>query len=320
MPGQSTGRDLHIDRPLSQVAMRYRPMGFIADQIAPTVPVNNQSDSFYVWNIEDVYRIVDDYRAPGREARRITRSLSSDTFFCKNYALKESIVYEDMVNADAKEIFANRSAAAEAVLDQLYLNWEYRVAMQVTSGSNCGSYSAVASAWSDKDNSDPIGNIDTGIENIAGLTGFRANSIIYGRNAWKSFRRHNDVIKAIFGNSAVGKARVPTFDGVRALFDVDRVLVGGAYYNSSQENQSASLASLWDDMCLIYYAPMTPRKDVPSFMYSFDWNKVKGFNRMAQVFDEPKRGAEDVQVGYYQDEKITGASLSFLITGVNSSQ
>jgi hypothetical protein len=55
-------------------------------------------------------------------------------------------------------------------------------------------------------------------------------------------------------------------------------------------------------------------------MYSFDWNKVKGFNRQAQVFDRPRNGAEEVQIGYYQDEKITGKDLSFLITGVNSSQ
>ena len=28
---------------------------------------------------------------------------------------------------------------------------------------------------------------------------------------------------------------------------------------------------------------------------------------------------EDVEVGYYQDEKITGASYAFLLTAVNSS-
>lgn len=325
MPGQSTGRDLHIDMPLSQVAMRYRPEGMIADQIAPTVNVPKQSDSYYVWNIADVFRVVDDYRAPGREARTMTRSMSSATFFCKNHALKYPLPYEDIANADAKEVFASRGAIAESILDQLYLNWEYRVAQQCTSGSNCGSYSAVASGWNDgtEGNSDPTADIDTAIYNVQGVTGIRPNSIIFGTNAWKTYHRHAGVVKAIYGNTGDtggGRARVPGVEGVKALHNLERVLIGGAYYNTGDENQSASLSALWDDSVLVYYAPMTPRKDKASFMYTFDWAKVKGFNRQAQVFDVPRNGAEEIQVGYYQDEKITGSGLSFLLTGVNSSQ
>lgn len=322
MAGQATGRDLHIDRPLSNIMMRYRPSGFIADQIAPTVTVNKQSDSYYVWDIADVFRVIDDYRAPGREALTMTRTMSSATFFCKNHALKFPLVYEDLVNADAKELFLSRQAIGEQIKDQLMLNMEYRVAMQCTSGSNVGSYTTVASAWNDPTvgNSDPISDIDTAIENVKGVTGIRPNSVIFGHNAWLTFRRHDQIIKAIFGNSAVGSARVPQEGGVKALFDIERVLIGGAMYNSNPENQSASLSELWDDQVLVYYAPLTPRKDIASFMYSFNWDKVKGFNMQAQIFDSPKKGAEEVQLGYYQDEKITGNTLAFLITGCNSSQ
>lgn len=321
MPGRSTGRDLHIDRPLSNVAMRYRPEGFIGDQIAPEVSVSNQSDSYYVWNIADVLRVVDDYRAPGREARRITRSLSSDTFFCKNHALKERIPYEDIANSDAKEIFGSRQAAGEAVLDQLALNQEFRIATMCTSGSNVGSYSAVSSAWSGT-GSDPIANIDTAIDNVIGVTGVRPNSILFGWGAWKSIKRHADIIDGIFGDGASlkGGARVPSLDGIKNLFNLDRALIGGTWYNSAQEKQAASLSALWDDVCLLYYAPMVPRKDKASFMYTFNWDKVKGFNRQVQVFDREVKGAEEVQAGFFADEKITGSALGFLITGVNSSQ
>ena len=42
--GSATGRALHIDAALSQMAMGYRPEGFIADMIFPTVQVAKQSD------------------------------------------------------------------------------------------------------------------------------------------------------------------------------------------------------------------------------------------------------------------------------------
>jgi hypothetical protein len=34
---------------------------------------------------------------------------------------------------------------------------------------------------------------------------------------------------------------------------------------------------------------------------------------------DPKTKSEEVEVGYYQDEKITGSDYSFLLTAVNSS-
>ena len=40
----ATGRDIHVDVPLSNVAVNYRPMGHIADMIFPVVGVQKHSD------------------------------------------------------------------------------------------------------------------------------------------------------------------------------------------------------------------------------------------------------------------------------------
>ena len=73
----ATGRDLHIDKHLSNVAMAYRPMGMIADLIAPIVPVGKQSDLYPVWSQADALRVEDDKRAPLTEANLITQDVSS---------------------------------------------------------------------------------------------------------------------------------------------------------------------------------------------------------------------------------------------------
>ncbi len=313
-----TGKDVHVDVPLSNVAIAYRPQNLIAEEICPIVTVNKQSDAYYIWSLADALRTEDDKRAPGAEANVITRSMSSGTFFAYNYALKDRIPYEDIENADADFIFAERASRTEMLKDKLYLNWEYRVSRQVTSTSNVGSYSNVASAWTAPE-ADPIKDIRTAIYNVEGVSGYRPNSIIFGRYAWNKFIQQTNVEDLLFGTvTGQGSPKIISRQSVAALLEMDRVLVGGGIYNSAAEGQTASLSNLWNDQVLIYYAPLQPRKDSPSFMYAFRWTKV--MNMEARVYDLPRNHAEEIELGYYQDEKITASALGFLLCGVGSSQ
>ena len=81
--GAATGRDLHIDQLLSEMAMAYRPEGFIADMIFPTVNVQKQSDLYMVFDRADRGRIEDTSRAPGVQANRVTEAVGSATYFAK---------------------------------------------------------------------------------------------------------------------------------------------------------------------------------------------------------------------------------------------
>jgi hypothetical protein len=139
-----------------------------------------------------------------------------------------------------------------------------------------------------------------------------------GIDAWLSFRRDATVRNIIFGSNNGGG--YPSVRQVAELLEVDQVHVGGAYYNAGQEGVSESLSTIWGDNVLIYHAPANPSKEMPSFGYNFRW-AAAGLPNM-QVERHPydsRRKAEDVEVGYYQDEKITGSTYGFLIRAVNSS-
>lgn len=320
MPG-ATGRDIHVDVPLSNMAVAYSPEGMIADLIAPIIIVNKQSDMYWVFSAADAFRTEDDLRAPGTEPNKIEASISSGTFFAKNYALSDRIPYEDIKNADAGTMITEREGRVQRLKSKLMLGMEKRVGLQCTSGSNVGSYSATGSAWTDytAGNSNPIADINTALNNVEDTTGYRPNRIIYGGYAWRHFREHASVITRIYGSEAKGQAaRLVTREATKALFEVDQVLVGGAYYSTADEGQAKSLSQIWFDNVLAYYAPMQPRRDAPSFMYGFRWKEV--MNMQAEVHQLPRAKAEEIHLGYYQEEKITGSDLAFLITGVGSSQ
>lgn len=311
----ATGRDIHIDTTLSNVAINYRPMGFIADMIAPIVSVPKQSNHYAIFDRADKIRQPNTLRAPGTRATRVDQNVSSDTYFADNYALYSPVVLEDRANADPiylSQVINNR---VEFITDLLMLDWDIRVSTMITSGS-VGNNASVTSAWNGA--GDPLGDINSMIDTVQDACGMRPNRMVLGLDAWKSLRRDSNVRNIIFGNNNGGG--YPSTQQVRELFEVEEVLVGGVYENTAAEGLTESLAKVWGDNVIVYYAPSAPTIERPSFMYSMRWVAGGLPNMQAErhPFDSRTK-SEDVEVGYYQDEKITASEYGGMIVAVNSS-
>jgi hypothetical protein len=320
--GKATGHDIHIDQNLTNIAINYRPSTMIGAQIAPVVSVGKQSDYYPVWDQGDILRVETDNRAPGTEAHKITRGVSSGQYFADNYALKTPLTLEDRENMDAAYVSELRNGRTRFVVDKLALGWEKRCSDICTSGGNVYSYTAVASAWTELRTtySDPLGDIRTGMNVVQDATGIRPNSVLMAGQAWRNFRWHEDLIEALHGTTGKGNPRFASTQQAQAVLELDRFLVGDAYYNTAGEGQSASLSPLWGDHVLLYYAPMTPTTEDASFMYSFRWARPGLPNMTVErhPFDS-KTKSEEIEVGYYQDEKVTASTLAYLVTNVTSS-
>ena len=80
MSGYLQGRAAHIDHHLSNVAINYRPAGFIADRIFPVVPVPKQSDTYVIFEQADLFRRENTARSRGAEANKTHTRVSSAGF------------------------------------------------------------------------------------------------------------------------------------------------------------------------------------------------------------------------------------------------
>ena len=49
---------VHIDVPLSNMVIGFEPKNIIVDQIFPSVPVNKQSDKYYIWDKGNFFRVL----------------------------------------------------------------------------------------------------------------------------------------------------------------------------------------------------------------------------------------------------------------------
>jgi hypothetical protein len=319
MSGYEQGRALHIDQHLSNLAINYRPAGFIADRIFPIVPVPHQSDSYVIFEQDGLFRRENTRRARGGEANKLHARVSSAAFFCQNYALKADVTLEDRSNADPVFVQQFEDGTVMRVQDALFLDWEVRLAGRITSPANVGSSSGVGSAWTNHQVSNPLEDVLRAMDNVEGATGYRPNQVLFSGTAWRHFRRNAVIIDKAVNPNVSGGGSYPSTGQIESLLEA-RVLVGNAWQNTAEEALGLNLSQIWGDHVVVYYAPDRPSMETPSFGYQFRWSR-DGLPNM-QVERHPydsRRHCDEVEIGYYQDEAVTAKPLGFLLRGITSS-
>ncbi len=314
----ATGHDLHIDQPLTEVLINYRPSGMIADQVLPLVEVGKQSDLYYEFDQGDLWRIPDTVRAPMTGAKMVSFNVSSNTYFAKNYALAAGIPVEDAMNADAA--LRLRESKGRFIMDLLTLDWENRLATLVINTSNVGTFATVTgSLWSNHADSDPVTDIDDAIKRVRDATGYLPNRMVLGWRAWQDLKRNNTLRSLIFPAPGATQptAGLMNTDQVAKVFDLEKVLIGGTVRNTAAEGLDLTLADIWGPHALIYYSPGAPSRETPAYGYTFRWvgPMLQNLTVMDLGFDKRLKG-NILDVGFYQDEKITGSAFGTVLGSV----
>jgi hypothetical protein len=318
MPAPSTGRDLHVDVPLSNVVVGRRPEGFIADQLMPTTLVSKQSDIYYKFLHLEWFRDQDrdlTLRAPGTEAKKRHITVTSDTYFTPNYALSTDWPVEDQVNAD--EVLQWAESQALALTDWLMLDWERRVEILCVNTTNVGTVSTVASQWSDHTNSSPLSDLNTKVENFRQRTGVKANTMIMPQQVLTELRLNDQLRDVLFGQVQGGLA---TADQIGALVDIQNVLVPMSLVNTAAEAdpQTGTLANIWGNHLWIAKIDTLQGRFTDTWLNAFRWTSPVLGQPMAVIrhpFDTKKRIFE-IEVSYYQDEKVVSSDLAERIVDV----
>jgi hypothetical protein len=286
----------------------------IADMIAPIVQVQKQSDSYPIFSRHEAFAVEDTTRAPGTEARKITRSVSSAKYDAINYALGRDITIEDVANMDDAYRYELDVGASRYILAKLGLDWERRVTNLAVTTASVGSVFVPNSQWgiSGANAGDPIVQTFQLIEHVQGTTGQRPNSLWFGWKAWNRFRRNYHARNFISGVNNGGG--VVTRQQIAGLFEVEKIIVSDALYHTVNEAHvnSFPIDNAMADQLIAYFAPSAPSREDPSWFYSFRWQNPTLPQPMT-VFRHPydsRKQIETIEAGYYQDEIVTGADYA----------
>lgn len=327
----SAQRELHIDTHLTNLAINYRPQNMIADQIAPIVSVDKESNSYPIFSRFEAFAIEDTTRSRGTEAKKVLRSVSSANYMVKNYALGFDVSIEDLANMDNAFRGEMDLGAAKYLVNKLQLDMERRVLTLANQSGSVSTTFVPSSAWNvtgiaNAPGGDPFSQVMQMIEQVQSTVGQRPNSILIGWKAWNYMRRNYNMRNLI--NGVNNRGGTVTRDQVANVFEVDRFLVSEALWHSANENAvnsgqlNTGSGNLIQDKVFVYYAPAAPSREDPSWMYSFRWTPngyPAPFTVERHLYDTRKK-IETIEAGYFQDERITGFDYAACLAGVGSAQ
>jgi hypothetical protein len=328
---QPTLSQVHVAAPLTNIAVAYMQDNshYIADKIFPIVPVEYQSDLYYKWSKDDFFRDEAQLRADGMESAGSGLTLTTDSYAALVWALHKDIGDQMRRNADpAVDI---EVAVTRALMQKLLIRRDRQFASKYLATSIWGTdITGVASApsasqviqWSDGANSDPFSDVAAGQTAILQNTGQEANVLTLGYPVYQSLRKHPLVVDRIkYTMQADAKAITPEL--LAAAFDVERVVVAKAAYNSANEGATGSYSFAVGKVALLCHAAPEPGLMVPSAGYIFGWAGLEGNNAdgiSAWSEPVPNRGKPgstvrcEAEMAF--DMKVVGSDLGYFFTSI----
>lgn len=303
-----TKNDGHVDKVLTNISKKYVQENFIADAVLPVVPVKKESDKYFTYTRD--WRLPEAGRAPGAEANEIDYDVDTETYSCEEYALKKKIPDRVRNNMD-KPLNADIDAT-NAVTEFVQMLREKRVAdIAFAAGSYGTQTSALAGVnrWDDYANSDPIQDVQDAKDTIHAASGKFPNVMVMGYQVYSKLINHPDFLERI----KYTQKGLMSADLMASLFEIDKLLVGKAIYDTSQEGGTESLSYIWGKNVSLVYAQPSPGLQQVSFGYQFE---SRGFR--TKKWREEKIESDWVESGEIRDEHLVAADTGYLYTTVIS--
>jgi len=303
---------VHIDTALTDVSVGYGSPEFVAEQVAPTVPVRKQSDKYFIYDsTREVLRAQDDARAPGAEANEVDFQMSNDSYFCNDHALESIVPDEERDNADSP--IQPEIDKTEFLTNVILLNQEVALVAKLVAGITAN---AAAGVVFTTDTSTPLVYAKTARLAVMDAIQKPANTIVVDNKVYEALAQHPEIIDRIKYSTVPGNPALATKEALAKLFLVDRFLVSAAVKNTAAKDATASVSAVWGTTMFFLHVPPRAGLKVVAAALTFAWN-APGANRGVTVEtwrDNPRKG-NMVRVQKYYDQKIVAALAGYRLTG-----
>lgn len=320
-----TLNDVHVSQALTDLAIGYaqEQSDFVADKIFPVIPVNKQTDRYFIFDKSDLFRDDAKLRAAGTESAGGGQRLSTGTYSCDIYAYHEDIPLAISANAD----YNSEMGAIINVTQKLLLRREKLFAASaLSSGVWANDLTGVASAptgsqflqWNDA-NSNPITDVETARGLVKRSTGKSANVGVIGYDVYKALKDHPDIAARVQYNGSTSDPARITVEALAALFDLEELYIMGAVEETAAEGDASSMAFINRNKFLLCHRPKTAGFQVASAGYLFSWQSYTGLESpdiAVSSFHMPQLKSDRYEGEIAIDAKVTATDLGVLMLNV----
>jgi hypothetical protein len=272
---QPTLSQVHVNVPLTNMSVAYRQdaTSYVATRVFPIVPSDKQSNVYYKYTKDDWFRDEATKRAPGVESSGSGYNLTNtSSFTCDVFALHKDIPDQVRNNSDAM-LNPDRDATLW-LTSRMLLRLEKQWAADYFTTSKWLTDTTVAAKWDDFANSDPIGDVRTGIITIQKRTGMKPNKLVLGAEVFIKLIDHPDIVARLSGGATASQMALVNENILARIFGVDEVLVCGAIENTAAEGATGTYSFVQGKSALLVYTAPNPGLMTPSGGYTFMWTGV----------------------------------------------
>lgn len=297
--------NIHVNKPLTNLSVRYSNDNFIAELVFPRVQVKHESDVYYVYDGENLKRTVS-LRANGAESNQVEHDYSTSSYVLEEHALKELITKRDRDNADSPlnlDIDANENLNEKISIDEEIRTMQ--VCFTTTTWSNNATVGS-ASAW-DTSTSNPIADVLTATASIL-LNGRVMPN--YGVMGWEPFKVLK-VNSVTVDRLKITQDKVVTKNLIATLFDLDQLLIGTASYDANPKGVAPSNTFIWGKDLLVYHKAQAKLKTKGAGVIL----RIKGV-RQTKKWHEDKLNGDFIEVSTFSLPRAVATSSAYLLKQV----
>lgn len=312
---QPTQSDVHVDAILTgiSVAFMQEAENFVAGKVFPSVPVSKQSDKFFTYTQDDFFRDEVQYRADGTESAGSGYSLSTDTYSANVWALHKDIGDQTRANADAP--LSMDQDATRFLAQQMLIRQERDWATNYFGAGIWDTDVTPGTLWS-ASGSDPIGDVQTGINAMLSNTGYKPNVGVCSYAVFSVLKNHADIVERYKYTTSESM----TADLIAKVLGLDELHVMGSIVNTAAEGATASYSQIGDKDMLLAYAPSSPGLMQPSAGYNFTWTGLAnsggiGTSTSVSRFRMDHLRADRLEIQSAWDMKVVSSALGYFFDG-----
>lgn len=295
--------DVLVDPVLSNVSKAYQNEMYIADMIFPPLKVATESGKYYQYDRAKFRRNITK-RAAGAKANEVEYGLSTASYITEDHALKEKTPWEIIRQADSA--LNPEMDATENITEQLMIDKEVALATSMAATATITQNTTLSgtSQWSDYTNSDPIGVVKAGVVVVQKAVGRKPNTMVMGKEVFDQLADHPDIVEKV-KYSALG---VLTEELLARIFNVKKVIVAEAIYNTATEGATDSMSYIWGKHCWLMH--ITPNARLRSITVGYT---LKYEQRKVKKWDDVDAEARFVRANENYVQKFVAAEAAYLI-------
>lgn len=292
--------------------------GFVGLKIAPVFEVAFSAGEYKLREIADILQRRNDDRASDGTYQSAELRWGKGSFATEEHGFEvridrnQAAIHKNWWNADME--------AAEAARDVVLRNHNARViaAAQADRSQN----TAAAAVWTNPSTANPIKDVIDARVAFVNRNGVRPNALAIDWSVYEYLLDNVAVRDRMLNLGLISEIRSPLLNPqvLAAAFDVQHLIISGAFTNSANQPNAATIASMWTKTsAALFLYDDNPNTLKPCFMRTLHWGEDGGNigESIDRYYNEAKR-SDVVRQRMQTQEIVLNGSLCQRITGVSA--